>query len=376
MLALEALGIDLAVFSLTSPVGPTHAEARRLRAPVIYAPTPRRAALAMGAHLRGMALSGPGYARAATILAGRGRLRPVAGAWLRGVAMAPAARRLGVGHIHAHFATGANVAAKVMADLVGVPFSFTTHAVGIFARPTRLCATLRAGRFHVTISEYNRRALARRCGASAAAKVHVIRDAVDARAFAVAERRTGPRPRILSVGRLVEKKGHSVLLEALAILAAEDTNFEAVIVGDGPERGRLEALINRHGLAGRVELRGAATLDVVRGLHATSDIFALASIIAADGDRDGIPVSIMEAMAAGLPVVSTTVSGIPELVSDAVGRLVKPGDAPALAHALGALLADPGARRRLGDAAVAEVTAKCNVAEAGRRLAALFAGTG
>jgi glycosyltransferase involved in cell wall biosynthesis len=299
--------------------------------------------------------------------------RVVAASWLRGVALAPAARDLGVTHFHAHFATGANVAAMVLGRLTGMPFSFTTHAVDLYARPVLLCETLAAARFGVTSTAYNQGFLRERCGA-AGAKVALVRACVDPGEFARVVSEPHAPPVVLAVGRYIEKKGLADLVAASATLAGQGIDCRTVIVGDGPERPALAAAIATAGLGTRVELHPPVTQDTLRGLYARADIVALPCVVAADGDRDGIPVSLIEALAVGLPVVSTTVSGIPELVTPDVGLLVPPHDPPALAEALAALLTDPARRARLGAAGPARVRQHFDVSTSAASMAALFAG--
>ena len=376
MLALEARGRQLTVFSLLpAQDGPVHAETRQLAAGLVYAP--ERSALAR--YAAATALEALRHPRRflhslAPLLRAPGRV--ALGAWLRGLALAGPARRAGIEHFHAHFATGANVTAMTLAALCGRPFSFTTHAVGLYARPVLLPASLARARFHVTISEYNRRFVRERYGAAAADKTLVVRDSIDATRFAMPEREPGARPLILSIGRLVPKKGHPTLVDALALLAGRGIAFEAEIIGDGPQAEALRARIAELGLEGRVRLRGSLNLDGVREALARAEIYAMACTVGPDGDRDGIPVSIMEAMAAGLPIVSTHVSGIGELVDPSCGRLVAPDRPEALAGALAELLDDPETRRAMGRKAARTVARRCDIREAARMLDERFEDAG
>jgi glycosyltransferase involved in cell wall biosynthesis len=298
----------------------------------------------------------------------------VAASWLRAGALVPAARALGITHFHAHFAAGANVAAETLARLTGTTFSFTMHAVDLYARPVRLCETLARARFGVTSTQYNQVFLAETCGPALAAKVALVRACVDPDAFAAVPAEPHDSPTVLSVGRLIEKKGHRDLVAAFAELRRREVPFEGLIVGDGPERAALEEAIARHGLGGQVRLVGSLAQAELRRLYGRSDLVALPSVVAADGDRDGIPVTLIEALAVGLPVVSTTVSGIPELVTADVGLLVPPHAPLALADALAALLTDADHRRRLGRAGPARVRAAFDVGRSAEQMARLFAG--
>jgi glycosyltransferase involved in cell wall biosynthesis len=375
ILQLERGGIEIEIFSLQVPSAAhlRHSRLQHLQAPVQYLPSP--AGDPWGHILANCALlvRSPLRYLQALALALRYPGRIVLLSFLRGVYLSRLLSARRAQHLHAHFALGANVVAMLAARFCDLPFSFTTHAVDLFARPVWLCRSLQAARFAVTISRYNRDFIAQACSDDLAEKVHVIHAGIAPRAFVMGHRPTAERPRILSVGRLVEKKGHRYLIEALAELRQHGYDFEAIIAGEGPERPVLTRLIAEHDLAGQVRLLGAVTQDRVRQLYAESDIFVLPCIVARDGDRDGIPVSLMEAMASGLPVVSTRVSGIPELVThEQEGLLVEQGNITGLAVTMARLLADATARERLGRAGREKILQKfdvrCNIAE----LAALF----
>ncbi len=371
MVALEAQGIPLAVLSLKAPPALTQAGHTALAAPVAYAPRRHRLDLYGLALARCLAFGPDQVATRGACLTGR---RVVVANWLRGLALADAARALGVTHVHAHFAAGANVAAMAVAGQLGVPFSFTSHAVDLFVRPAWLCETLRAAAFHTTISHYNRRFVATRCGEALAEKTFVVRGGVDVPAFRVWQRVAHDPPCVLSVGRLIPKKGFGDLVAALALVHRQGLAFRAVIVGDGPLAAALHADIERLGLARHITLRGPVDLATMRTLYEDADVFALPCVVAADGDRDGIPASLMEAMAAGLPVVSTPVSGIPELISPEAGLLPPPHDPAALAEALVALLRDPPRRLAMGEAGRRIVAESFDVAGTAAELAALISG--
>lgn len=262
-------------------------------------------------------------------------------------------QELEVDHVHAHFAWIEGLVAGVVRDLTGITYSITPHAFDLFSRDREsVRRELESATGVVTISEHNREYIARSCPGMDAGAIPVVRCGLELDSYAPAERRRAAGPvRIVSVGRFIEKKGHEHLVEACGHLARRGVDFECLILGGGPQRARaaLDAQIDRLGLRGRVQLREAAPPEEVTELYRDSDIFALACVIARDGDRDGIPVVLMEAMACALPVVSTTVSGIPELVShERNGLLVPPRDPAALADALERLIQDPSLRRRLG----------------------------
>jgi glycosyltransferase involved in cell wall biosynthesis len=191
-----------------------------------------------------------------------------------------------------------------------------------------------------------------KCGAAALAKIRVIRCGVPIERFPFqsrAGRASGEGLRIVSVGRLVDYKGFDVLIRACAILRREGMRLRCVIVGEGPERERIERLAADPDLDGAVQLQGARPQHEVIDLLSKADLFALACLPGRDGLQDGIPIVLMEAMALGVPVVSTRLSGIPELVKDgSTGLLVPPNDPVGLAAAIKRLHEDRALAARLG----------------------------
>ncbi len=247
----------------------------------------------------------------------------------------------GVTHVHAHFANHPTTAAATMARLLDLPFSFTGHAWDIFvpANQIGLAEKIAAARAVVTCTRYNEdllRALAVRGGAE---KIAVSYHGVALASVQAAAREAGL---IVSVGRLTPKKGFHDLIAACALLARDGVAFRCVVVGEGEEREALAATIHARGLDGRVELVGAMPHRAVMELVARATVFTLPSVRAKDASMDGIPNVILEAFSVGTPVVSTNLSGIPEVVRDGeTGSLVAPGDSVALARALGDVLRRP-----------------------------------
>jgi glycosyltransferase involved in cell wall biosynthesis len=186
---------------------------------------------------------------------------------------------------------------------------------------------------------------------------------------------SGDVPVILSVGRLVQKKGFADLIDALAILKDRGTPFRTLIVGGGPERANLKAQIERLGLDAHVSLLGTVSQETLVGIYKEATLFTLACRILDDGDRDGIPNVLMESMSTGLPVVTTPISGIPEVIrSGENGLLVPERDVSALASALDLLLHDAGLRQRLGAAARATMVSEMSAGAMAQKLAGLFFG--
>jgi glycosyltransferase involved in cell wall biosynthesis len=238
----------------------------------------------------------------------------------------------------------------------GVPFSISAHAKDIYlSLRADLARKLRAARFTVTCTEFNRETLA---SIAPDASVHRMYHGIDHERFHPRERLpTQPVPMILSVGRLRAKKGLDTLIDACALLRERGRAFACEIVGYGEEQDRLQAHIERLALADRVRLAGKLTRDEVLQRYAGAAVYVQPSRIAADGDRDGIPNVLLEAMATGLPVAATRVSGIPELVAHGRnGLLVEPDDPAALADAIARLLDRPRLCAELGCSARRTVT--------------------
>ena len=282
-------------------------------------------------------------------------------------------RQLDPDLIHAHWASYPSTAAMMLGRLLGKPFGFTCHAHDIFVHDHLLREKIESAAVPVTISRYNVAWLAAEVTPRARERMNVVHCGVDLPTWAFKE--AGRQEAlILTVGRLDPIKGFEILVDALAELKRQGRRFRCRVIGEGPLRRALEARVERQGLSELVELVGARSQAEVRAALSTATIFALPSLIAPGGDRDGIPVSLMEAMAAGVPVVSTRVSGIPELIEEErEGLLVPPGDSLALAGALARLLDDAALRRRLATEARAKVEREFDAAREANKLLELFA---
>lgn len=269
------------------------------------------------------------------------------------VYLAPEVQRRGVEHIHSHFALNSATVAMVLARLLNIPFSFTAHANDIFCNPILLKQKIQAAQFIIAISEYNRKHLYSILPCpDTARKIHVVRYGVDVHRFSPPDPPAqNGRPVLLSVCRLVEKKGLPYLVKACKHLVDAGYEFRCLIVGGGPQESLLRQMIRSSGLESYVSLEGVVFQEHLKDYLKQADVFVLPCIVASDGDRDGIPNTLIEAMAMGIPVVSTRVSGIPELIEhEHTGLLVAEKDEQALAEALGRLLNDEPLRLRLGQA--------------------------
>lgn len=377
LMALREMGVQTTVISLLPPEEKIrHAIVEELWEQVIYLWEARRnRAIVLKSNLNTMLRSGwRRYEYARQLVEEIGLLRG-ARAFARLVDVAFQLQARGVRHLHAHFATEATSVAQALSLLSGLPFSFTAHAYDIFLDPHRLGEKMRAARFVVTVSEYNKRYLLEHRPDVPADKIHVVRPGVDLDRFSPDLRTPAEDGRfhIFCVGRLVEKKGYADLVEACRILRDQGVDFECTIVGEGPQRAALETTIARHGLKSHVSLAGAMSQEQFTPLLHRADVFVLPCVIAQNGDRDAMPLAIEEAMAMGLPVVSTHILGIPELVRDGAGILVPERDSQAVAQALLQLYRLPAEERMaMGRKGRAVVESAFSLQGETRRLVNLF----
>lgn len=279
-------------------------------------------------------------------------------------------RALGITHIHAHFANHPTVAALVAHRLTGIPFSFTAHAHDLYVDQHMLKQKVRAAAFVVAISNYNKELIVKHCGEDARDKVVVIHCGVDTSLFRPRQKAAGGPFTIVCVGSLEQKKGQAHLVEACRLLKQRNLDFVCHLIGDGQNRAALEQQIQQAGLSGLVRLEGGRPRAEVLRMLEQADVVALPSIQTKSGKMEGIPVALMEPLACEVPVVSTRISGIPELVEDGVtGLLVPPGDPAALAGALERLAHDPELGRRMGRAGRAKVLREFDLADNTAQLA-------
>ena len=284
-------------------------------------------------------------------------------------------------HLHGHFCHGATTITWFVSQLTGLPFSFTAHAKDIYQEQLNpgelLQRKLAAAQFITTCTHANYEYLKQLCLQSH--KIHAIYHGLDTQSFAplsasAFKTDTAHTPLILSVGRFVAKKGFLDLIDACAKLKTQGYRFRCLIVGErGDQYGLVRQRIEHLGLQNTVELQNAITQDELKTVYAQTTVFALPCQILADGDRDGIPNVLVEAMAMGIPVVSTPISGIPELVENGVNGLLTPQrDSQALALAIAKLLDDSALRSQLGCAARAKVCREFDAWETTKKLRDLF----
>lgn len=262
------------------------------------------------------------------------------------VLLAGQLRRRGIEHLHNHFGDVGGTVTLLASRLARIGFSITVHGPHLFFDPMRwgLREKIHAARFIACISEYCRDQMMRHADPVDAARLAIIHCGIDLGSYScrpVSERAA----RLLYAGRLASEKGLPVLFQALTELAAQGRAWQLTVLGDGPERARLEQMARELGLAERVRFEGYVSQAGVADHLREADVFVLPSL------AEGVPVSLMEAMASGVPVVATRVGGVAELVEDGEsGLLVPPSDAPALQAALLRYLDDAALRRRIARA--------------------------
>lgn len=351
LLALEAAGVRLRVFSLRRPQGElAQDEIARLRAKVDYLPeiTGRQGQLLVRASGAALFFRGPAqFSRGlAEIYASpdfsRLRLR-------QALLLAHRLDQLGAPPLYVHFAHRPGTVGRYAALLLGIRFAISAHAVDIWTSPAKdLRAKVRDAEVVLTCYREAQEYLGSLAGSHT--PVELVYHGVEIPP--VSARRESTPPVVFAVGRLIEKKGYDTLLDAASRLVERSVAFRVLIAGDGPLWPTLQRRINELGLGEHVRFLGPLNRAELEPYFAEASVFALPCRVAPDGNRDGLPNTLLEAMARGLPVVSTTLPSIREAIPDAsCGLLVDPGDDAALADALDRLLADPELRRELGGAA-------------------------
>ncbi|HEX6230473.1 MAG TPA: glycosyltransferase [Actinomycetota bacterium] len=354
--ALRRLGAEVQVISIRRPARPGLSERQRALQGDVHYVLPVRAGDLLRSHLGFLATHPGAYARTLLHLVSRphpglrSRLKTVLHFGI-GVHVARLLRdRFPGDHVHAHFVDRAAIVAMVAGRLLDLPYSATAHANDIYVGPVLLPEKIASAKFIATCTRYNGAHL-RSVANGASGKIRCIYHGLDLREYRPRPSPPPPRdrPLLLSVGQLKEKKGHHHLLQACRLLADRGVPFDCEIVGEGPLRAALSARIDELDLGGRVRLLGALPHGSVVERYREATLFVLPCVTGSDGDRDGIPNVILEAMAMRLPVVSTRHSGIPEAVEDGrTGLLVPPGDPAALATAIAELVGDAELRERLG----------------------------
>ncbi len=394
ILGLQAEGVPLRVFAMADPQEPViQPDVERVQGPVRYLhgrggwrDRIRNGARAAIAHGRRF---GRTPARYAAVLLRAEAERPGLASIRRfneAILLADQVEADESTHLHAAFAHGPAEVARLVHRLTGISYSFSAHAKDLYlTRPAALARRVRDAQFVLVCSsaaaDHLRQIAAELAGPEHAAKIVLAPHGVDTARFRPLT--AGQLPgvsvqpcgtlHVLAVGRLVEKKGYPVLLEALARARSQGHEIDLTVIGGGALLPALRADAERLGVAGAVRFLGPRNQHEVVAAYRGADLFAQASVVLPDGDRDGIPNSVLEAMASGLPVVATEAGGIPEVVAHGeCGLLAAPGDALALAAHFTTLARDPQMRHRLGRGARARVVESFDRHSKIRAIAPLF----
>jgi colanic acid/amylovoran biosynthesis glycosyltransferase len=357
ILALERLGIDVEVDPLLpEEKGPQQPAVRDVRAPVHFGDPWAPAAI--------RALVATAWRQPAALSSVLGRL--ARDTWrhpaflLKDLVLLPricsiarSLRGRGVTHVHAHFATHAGFAAWVIGRLTGLPYSIVAHGSDVHRHRAMMRTKFAEAAFVATVSEFNRRVIEQQCGPDVGDRVKVVRFGVDTSAVGEPEATAEPgaEPVVVCVGTLHEVKGQRYLIEAVHDLVGRGRSVRLVLVGEGADRRELEDLARSLGVDDRVRFEGAVPHRDVIALYRRADVVVAPSVPSRDGRKEGIPTVLIEAMAVGVPVVASDLTGIPELVEhDRTGLLFEPGNSEELAGALERLAAEPGLGTRLAQA--------------------------
>ena len=353
ILELERRGVEVTIFSLKKPnEGRFHPQTAEIKAPVYYLDElePKKGWAVLAENWPTLS---PCRAKLWKLLE---TLIPQNDSQLMelffGAAWAAAlAVKSGLGHLHAHFASLPSTAAYFTSRISGLPFSFTAHAKDIFQNSVNqkmLEEKLKAAGFVITVTEFNRRYLTSTYPSVPAEKIKVLYNGINLDFFNYEPDLQREKNLILSIGRLVPKKGFPDLLEACALLKQRKISFRCVIIGQGEQASSLEARNRELGLDGPVCFAGPKTQAEVLPHLKRASLLALPCTVDADGNQDALPTVLLEALGTGCPVVSTTVSGIPEIVDDGKnGLLVPPNNPAALADAIEKMFSSPDWAARL-----------------------------
>ncbi len=377
ILELERQGLDLTIFSLRLPNdGRFHPSLAEVRAPVHYL---RHSGIRAEEQWRSLAgATGlPGFAAALPLL-----LELDHASAHQAIALAHAVREQRITHLHAHFASISAAVARVAARLAGIGYSVTAHAKDIFHAEVdhdRLRERIADARAVITVSDFNLDHLRRTFGADAD-RVGRIYNGIDLSRFpytSPADRPVDAPPVIAAVGRLVAKKGFADLIDAAALLRDSGREFRIDLAGTGPLADELAEQVWRHRLADRVRLLGALPQTEVARLVGGAAAFAAPCVVGDDGNRDGLPTVVLEAMALGTPVVATGVTGLPEIIDDGrTGLLIKEHDPAGLAAALARLLDHADLRAGLAKAARGLIEIEFDASRQATKIAAVLVPSG
>ncbi len=338
MLELRKLGVDLSIYSLHRRNNElTHGFVEDLVQETHYLPRKNKSLRPkiLLSHIKLFSSSPKRYL--STLALARKYGRKTMGEFFWAAYFVEQFQRENITHIHAHFALDGTKYAMLISALTDIPYSFTIHAHDIFLKKNTgsLVDKFNRAKFVASISQFNKRYVMEHYPVVNPDRFKFVHCGIEMDHFPLRSYKERDQLNILSTGRLVEQKGFRYLVEACGILKNEmQLDFTCNIIGEGVDRTELEEIIKQQGLNGTVHLLGAMEHSSVKQLLLSADLFAMPCVVTHDGTMDGIPVALMEAMAVGVPVISTRVSGIPELINDRVGKLVDQKDAQGMAQAI------------------------------------------
>jgi len=371
ILAHEAAGLEVRIFALLPPLD-THFQdlIAQVRAPVHYLPSLAGKASDWWAELTVTAQLYPAVWETLATATHEGAREA-----LQALVLAQHIHRQGITHLHAHFATSATAVARLAAGICAIPYSFTAHAKDIFHESvdqTALSTMISDAAVAVTVSDFNLKYLNSHCS-NQTGQIARIYNGLDLTRFDYSDPQARA-PEIIAVGRLVEKKGFDCLIEACRLLALRGCDFHCRIIGGGELEQELRTRIATAGLEAQVELLGPQPQSAVMAAICAAAVCAAPCIVGQDGNRDGLPTVLLEAMALGTACVSTDVTGIPEILwHGETGLQVAQNDPLALCIALERLLVDPSLRVALARRARALVEDKFDVHQNAAQLRTHFA---
>ncbi|BAW95535.1 glycosyl transferase, group 1 family protein [[Synechococcus] sp. NIES-970] len=370
ILAHEAAGLDVVIYALRPPLDSHFQDIiARVRAPVTYLTTEDLRGSQFWELLQEAAAVLPDFWAKLPLAQGE-EVKDVHQA----IALGMAAVTQNITHFHAHFGTSATSVARLASLFTGIPYTFTAHAKDIYhetVRPEDMARKLADAKSVITVSDYNLQFLKEQYGPAAAA-VQRVYNGLDLSQFPYQSPQNRPA-KIVAVGRLVEKKGFPDLISACGLLAKKNIDFHCQIIGHGELAESLQQQINGAGLQPWVELLGPRPQAELRAIVQGAAVLAAPCVVGGDGNQDGLPTVLLEAMALGTPCVSTDVTGIPEVLHHQKTGLQVPQHHPtALATALDCLLQDSNLRVHLAAAARQLIEVNFDIHHNAARIRQLF----
>jgi glycosyltransferase involved in cell wall biosynthesis len=375
ILELEAQGIEVEIFSVEKPNDPRfHKDLHKLKALVTFIPDVLKLNSLWKHRKKAVKKFRSGYQKAQSYALWQ-RSPTLMLRLLQSCYVANEAAKKKIDHFHAHFATRATSIAFLSSMISGIPYSFTAHAVDIFKETLNknaLKKKIEYANFVVGVSEYNKNYLTAISPISAQ-KIVKIHNGIDLNQFKSNNIKNDSLFTFLCVARFVEKKGHKVLIEACDILKKQGVNFQCLLIGQGTLQSDIECSIKEKGLKENVKILGPRTHDEVLEQFHQSHVYVLPCITGKDGNKDGLPVAIVEALACGIPVITTPMTGNPEVVKDLHNGLLVPfEDHQRTAEAMKMMIDDQALYHKLCSNARSSVDRTFNLKETAKSLVKQF----